>query len=240
MENQFETLPIQYLLIGDVSSNKIITEFSTNNNSHQIKKEINQIFVKICKTQHKKYNERNKIMSKDSIYYYTIEEPNIIFIILVEEEYSEDLVFELIDKIKKEEIVKMINEETQELNPKGRVELKNIIDLYQKKNYDDNENEKDNNNDDNNNKDYKDNVNIKVNEKIENNYNNNNSDKKDIIENIDDLQTKTDEFLLTNNKKKWDIRDIKNIKNYKIWKNYRTWLYLAGIILIILIIELLI
>jgi hypothetical protein len=27
----------------------------------------------------------------------------------------------------------MINEETQEFNPNGRVELKNIIDVYQKK-----------------------------------------------------------------------------------------------------------
>ena len=34
----------------------------------------------------------------------------------------------------------MINEETQELNPSGRVELKNIIDIYQKKNLDQNEN----------------------------------------------------------------------------------------------------
>ena len=127
-ENSFP--PIKYLLLGDVVTNKIITEYSSTGDSNQIKKEINQIFAKICKSQIKKYNERNKITSKDSIYYYIIENPNLIFIILVDEEYPEDLVFELIDKIKKDEITKMINEETQELNPSGRVELKNIIDIY--------------------------------------------------------------------------------------------------------------
>ena len=209
--------PIKYLLIGDVVTNKIITEYSSSSDSNRIKKEINQIFTKICKSQIKKYNERNKITSKDSIYYYIIENNNLIFIILVDEEYPEDLVFELIDKIKKGEITKMINEETQELNPSGRVELKNIIDIYQKKNSDENENDNEN----------------KI---IEVNSNNNieKGNQVNMTENIEDLQTKTDEFLLTDDKKKWSI------KNLQIWKNYRTWLYLALIVLIILIIEIII
>ena len=206
--NESSFPPIKYLLLGDVVTNKIITEYSSTGDSNQIKKEINQIFAKICKSQIKKYNERNKITSKDSIYYYIIENPNLIFIILVDEEYPEDLVFELIDKIKKGEITKMINEETQELNPSGRVELKNIIDIYQKKNLDQNENDNEN----------------KI---IEVNSNNNvKGNQINMTENIEDLQTKTDEFLLTDDKKKWSI------KNLQIWKNYRTWLYLALIILI--------
>ena len=215
--NESSFPPIKYLLLGDVVTNKIITEYSSTGDSNQIKKEINQIFAKICKSQIKKYNERNKITSKDSIYYYIIENPNLIFIILVDEEYPEDLVFELIDKIKKDEITKMINEETQELNPSGRVELKNIIDIYQKKNLDQNENDNEN----------------KI---IEVNSNNNNvkGNQINMTENIEDLQTKTDEFLLTDDKKKWSI------KNLQIWKNYRTWLYLALIVLIILIIEIII
>ena len=214
--NESSFPPIKYLLLGDVVTNKIITEYSSTGDSNQIKKEINQIFAKICKSQIKKYNERNKITSKDSIYYYIIENPNLIFIILVDEEYPEDLVFELIDKIKKGEITKMINEETQELNPSGRVELKNIIDIYQKKNLDQNENDNEN----------------KI---IEVNSNNNvKGNQINMTENIEDLQTKTDEFLLTDDKKKWSI------KNLQIWKNYRTWLYLALIILIILIIEIII
>ena len=214
--NESSFPPIKYLLLGDVVTNKIITEYSSTGDSNQIKKEINQIFAKICKSQIKKYNERNKITSKDSIYYYIIENPNLIFIILVDEEYPEDLVFELIDKIKKDEITKMINEETQELNPSGRVELKNIIDIYQKKNLDQNENDNEN----------------KI---IEVNSNNNvKGNQINMTENIEDLQTKTDEFLLTDDKKKWSL------KNLQIWKNYRTWLYLALIILIILIIEIII
>ena len=47
------------------------------------------------------------------------------------------------------------------------------------------------------------------------------------------MQTKTDEVLLTYNKKKW------NIKDSQIFKNYKTWLYLAIIVLIILSILLL-
>ena len=215
--NENSLPPIKYLLIGDVVTNKIITEYSSSGDANRIKKEINQIFAKICKSQIKKYNERNKITSKDSIYYYIIENNNLIFIILVDEEYPEDLVFELIDKIKKGEITKMINEETQELNPSGRVELKNIIDIYQKKNLDQNENDNEN----------------KI---IEVNSNNNNvkGNQINMTENIEDLQTKTDEFLLTDDKKKWSL------KNLQIWKNYRTWLYLALIILIILIIEIII
>ena len=134
--------PIQYLLIGDITNNKIITEFSSTINSAQIKKEITQIFTKIYKTNSKRYNERNKIPSKESKYYFTLVKPNFLFIILVEEEYSEELVFELIDKINEEKITSMINEETQELNPNGRVELKNIIEIYQKKGEEDNDTDK--------------------------------------------------------------------------------------------------
>ena len=64
------TTPIQYLLIGDISTNKIITEYSSTINSAQIKKEINQIFTKICKNQTKKFNERYKISSENTIYLY--------------------------------------------------------------------------------------------------------------------------------------------------------------------------
>ena len=206
--------PIKYLLIGNIDSNKIITEYSSTGEANKIKSEINQIFKRISKIQTKKFNERNKITSKDSIYYYTIEKPNLIFIILVDEEYPEDLVFELIDKIQKKEITKMINEEIQELNSKGRVELKNIIDIFQKKNLD-GQNEKDN-----------EDQNLSINH-IKNI--NEKEKEQNITENIEDLQTKTDEVLLTYNKKKW------NIKDSQIFKNYKTWLYLAIIVLIILI-----
>ena len=216
------TTPIQYLLIGDISTNKIITEFSSTINSSQIKKEINQIFSKICKNQSKKFNQRNKITSKDTIYYYTIIKPNFLFLILVEDEYPEELVFELIDKINEEKITSMINEETQELNPNGRVELKTIVDSYQKKNEEDNNIEliKE--------KDTKDKTdsNIKIQEKKIND----NEISSQNTEEIEDLQTKNDVLLMSGKKRKWSIRQL------KIWKDYRVWLYLAVFVLILLII----
>ena len=219
-ENNFSR--IKYLLIGNVDTKKIMTEYSSTSNANEIKKEINQIFAKECKTQLKKYNERNKITSKDSIYYYIIEKPNIIFIILVDEDYPEETVFELLEKIQKKQITKMLNEETNELNSEGRLELKNIIDIYQKKNGDEDGDKNDKVNEDKNIKENngKDNLNI---DKEKNNDIN-------LTLNIDDLQTKNDEFLLTDTKKKWSI------KNLQIWKNYRTYLYLALIVLIILIV----
>ena len=223
-ENNFS--PIKYLLIGDVDTNKIMTEYSSTSNSNEIKKEINQIFSKVCKTQLKKYNERNKITSNDSIYYYIIEKPNIIFIILVDEDYPEEIVFELLEQIQKKEITKMLNEETKELNSEGRVELKNIIDVYQKKNTDEDDSSNDKITED---KDLKGNNN-KNNLNIEKEKNNENN----LTLNIDDLQTKNDEFLLTDTKTKWSL------KNLDIWKNYRTWLVLALIVLIIIIIEIII
>ena len=223
-ENNFS--PIKYLLIGDVDTNKIMTEYSSTLNSNEIKKEINQIFSKVCKTQLKKYNERNKITSNDSIYYYIIEKPNIIFIILVDEDYPEETVFELLEKIQKKQITKMLNEETNELNSEGRVELKNIIDVYQKKNTDEDDSSNDKVTED---KDLKGNNN-KNNLNIEKEKNNENN----LTLNIDDLQTKNDEFLLTDTKTKWSL------KNLDIWKNYRTWLALALIVLIIIIIEIII
>ena len=223
-ENNFSR--IKYLLIGNVDTKKIMTEYSSTSNANEIKKEINQIFAKECKTQLKKYNERNKITSKDSIYYFIIEKPNLIFIILVDEDYPEETVFELLEKIQKKQITKILNEETNELNSEGRLELKNIIDIYQKKNGDEDGDKNDKVNEDKNIKENngKDNLNI---DKEKNNDIN-------LTLNIDDLQTKNDEFLLTDTKKKWSI------KNLQIWKNYRTYLYLALIVLIILIVEFLI
>ena len=121
--------PIKFLLIGDISTGKKITEFSTKINKK--KDEIDKIFTKICKTSAGKYEERNKITSKTENYYFITLKPGIVFLALVSNTYPERLVFELIDKINQEKIPTMINEETKELNAKGRQDLKIIIDSYQ-------------------------------------------------------------------------------------------------------------
>ena len=121
--------PIKFLLIGNISRGKKITEFSTKINKK--KDEIDKIFTKICKTSAGKYEERNKITSKTENYYFITLKPGIVFLALVSNTYPERLVFELIDKINQEKIPTMINEETKELNAKGRQDLKIIIDSYQ-------------------------------------------------------------------------------------------------------------
>ena len=123
--------PIKYLLIGDTSCNKIITEFSSGNTQPKTKKEINQIFNKLCKTQNKRIDERNKITSKNENYYFTFCHPTLLFLVLANNKYPERLIFELISKINEEKIPDMVNDETRELNPSGRQALKQLIEVYQ-------------------------------------------------------------------------------------------------------------
>ena len=100
--------PIKYLLIGDSSTNKIITEFSSENYQPN-KKQINQIFTKLCKTPNKNLNERNKIISKHENYYFTFCLPYLVYLVLVNNQYPERYVFELIQKINDEKIPTMVN-----------------------------------------------------------------------------------------------------------------------------------
>jgi len=123
--------PIKYLLIGDTSTSKIITEFSSGSSQPKTKKEINQIFNKLCRTQNKRIDERNKITSKNENYYFTFCNPDLLFLLLANNKYPERLVFELIKKINEDKIPSMVNDETRELNPSGRQALKQLIDLYQ-------------------------------------------------------------------------------------------------------------
>ena len=125
-------MPIQYLLLGESSTNKIITEFASGSSQPKIKKEINQIFNKLCNSPNKKLDERNKITSKNENYYFTFCKPDLIYIILANNQYPERYIFELIQKINDENIPNMVNNETRELNPKGIQALKQLIDTYQK------------------------------------------------------------------------------------------------------------
>ena len=124
-------MPIKYVLIGDSATVKIITEFSSGNVDPKKKKEINRIFNKLAKLPNKKYDERNKITSKEENYYFMNVKPNYLFIILVNNQYQERYAFELIAKIMEENIPTMINDETGELNPSGRQALKELVNKYQ-------------------------------------------------------------------------------------------------------------
>ena len=126
--------PIKYLLLGDISTNKIITEFSAANTQSKSKKEINQIFKKLIKYPNKKIDEHNKITSKSENYYFTFSNRSLLYIVLANNQYPEKYVFDLIKNINEEEIPSMINDETRELNPSGRQALKQLIDAYQNPN----------------------------------------------------------------------------------------------------------
>ncbi len=208
--------PIKYLLIGDSSTNKIITEFTSGNALPKTKKEINQIFNKLCKSPNKKLDERNKITSKDENYYFTFCKPDLIFIILADNNYPERHIFELIQKINEDNIPSMVNDETRELNPTGRQSLKQLIDVYQEP------------------------KNINKIAEIQSDVDSIKIDmKKNInkmVESVDDvntLQNKSEALRLESNEYKKNAVEIRKIT---WWQNFKLWIILGGIVLILLII----
>ena len=208
--------PIKYLLIGDSSTNKIITEFSSGNAQPKTKKEINQIFNKLCKTPNKKIDERNKITSKNENYYFTFCHPDLIYLILVNNEYPERYVFELIQKINDEKIPTMVNDETRELNPSGRQALKQLIDVYQ------------------------DPKNIS---KIADLQSDVNSIKVDMRKNINKMVESVDDVNQLQEKSaalKFESTEYKQnsveVRRLTWWQNFKMWIILGGIVLLLIII----
>ena len=208
--------PIKYLLIGDSSTNKIVTEFSSGNAQPKTKKEINQIFNKLCKTPNKKLDERNKITSKNENYYFTFSHPDLIYLVLVNNEYPERYVFELIQKINDEKIPTMVNDETRELNPSGRQALKQLIDVYQ------------------------DPKNISKIADLQSDVNSIKVDmRKNInkmVESVDDvnqLQEKSAALKLESTEYKQNSVEVRRLT---WWQNFKMWIILGGVVLLLLII----
>jgi hypothetical protein len=208
--------PIKYLLIGDSSTNKIVTEFSSGNAQPKTKKEINQIFNKLCKTPNKKLDERNKITSKNENYYFTFCHPDLIYLVLVNNEYPERYVFELIQKINDEKIPTMVNDETRELNPSGRQALKQLIDVYQ------------------------DPKNISKIADLQSDVNSIKVDmRKNInkmVESVDDvnqLQEKSAALKLESTEYKQNSVEVRRLT---WWQNFKMWIILGGVVLLLLII----
>ena len=208
--------PIKYLLIGDSSTNKIITEFSSGNAQPKTKKEINQIFNKLCKTPNKKLDERNKITSKNENYYFTFSHPDLIYLVLVNNEYPERYVFELIQKINEEKIPTMVNDETRELNPSGRQALKQLIDVYQ------------------------DPKNISKIADLQSDVNSIKVDmRKNInkmVESVDDvnqLQEKSAALKLESTEYKQNSVEVRRLT---WWQNFKMWIILGGVVLLLIII----
>ena len=208
--------PIKYLLIGDSSTGKIITEFSSGNAPSKTKKEINQIFNKLCKSQNKKIDERNKITSKNENYYFTFCNPDLIYILLANNQYPERHVFELIQKINDEKIPNSVNDETRELNPSGRQALKQLIDHYQ------------------------DPKNINKIAEIQKDVDSLKVDmKKNInkmvesVDNVNELQDKSEALKLETDDYKKNAIEVRRIT---WWQNFKLWIILVGLVLILILI----
>ena len=213
-------MPIKYVLIGDSATVKIITEFSSGNVDPKKKKEINRIFNKLAKLPNKKYDERNKITSKDENYYFMNVKPNYLFIILVNNQYPERYAFELISKIMEENIPTMINDETGELNPSGRQALKELVNKYQD---------------------------IKSINKIAEIQSGVDSLKVDMkknitkmvesVDNVNELQNKSEQLKLeTEDYKKTSVE----IRKLTWWQNCKLWVIIIGIVLLLVLIIVLI
>ena len=207
--------PIKYLLIGDSSTSKIITEFSSDNFQPN-KKQINQIFNKLCKTPNKNLNERNKIVSKHENYYFTFCLPYLVYLVLVNNEYPERYVFELIQKVNDEKIPTMINDDTKELNPSGRQELKKLISEFQ------------------------DPRNISKIADLQSDVNSVKADMRNninkMVENVDDvnqLQEKSEALRFESIEYKQNSYDI---RRFTFWQNFKLWIILGGVILLLVII----
>ena len=193
---------------------KIITEFTSGNPNPKTKKEINRIFNKLAKLPNKKYDERNKITSKEENYYFMNVKPNYLFIILVNSQYPERYAFELISKIMEENIPTMINDETGELNPSGRQALKELVNKYQD---------------------------IKSINKIAEIQSGVDSLKVDMkkninkmvesVENVNDLQNKSEQLKLESQDYKKNAVELRKIT---WWQNFKLWLIIIGVVLVLI------
>ena len=220
MSDMDDKMPIKYVLIGDSATVKIITEFSSGNVDPKKKKEINRIFNKLAKLPNKKYDERNKITSKEENYYFMNVKPNYLFIILVNNQYQERYAFELIAKIMEENIPTMINDETGELNPSGRQALKELVNKYQ------------------------DTKSINKIAEIQSGVDSLKVDmKKNItkmvesVDNVNELQNKSEQLKLeTEDYKKTSVE----IRKLTWWQNCKLWVIIIGIVLLLVLIIVLI
>ena len=215
MSDMDDKMPIKYVLIGDSMTMKIITEFSSGTVEGKTKKEINRIFNKLAKLPNKKYDERNKITSKEENYYFTNLKPNLLFIVLVNNQYPERYVFELINKIIEENIPTMVNDETKELNPSGRQALKELVNKYQD---------------------------IKSISKIAEIQQDVDSLKVDMKKNINKMVESVDDVNELQNKSeqlKLESQDYKKnsveLRKITWWQNCKLWVIIIGIVLLIVL-----
>ena len=180
------------------------------------KKNANQIFQRICKSKERRYEERNIISAKENKYYFTLFEPNIVFIVYANASYPEKLIFEMFDEVRNENVLSMINEETKELNPSGRQCLKQIIEKYQEKEKIDKMASIQKSVDD---------AKIEVKKNI-----------NKMVENGDDIEALEDQAKQLSIASEDYLNSAEESKNIAIWQNFKMWIIIFSVILFIFVI----
>ena len=205
---------IKYLIIGNLDTSKLVTEYITKSFGSAEKNNVNKIFQRICKKENRTFEERNKITSKENAYYFIIYQPNLVFIAYVDESYPERLVFAMFEEIKNDNILLMNNEEMKEFNSENRQKLKVIIEKYQDKDKMDKIGEIQNDVNE---------VKIVVKKDIDKMVQN--------IEDIEKLNQKANELKEATEQYKNTSEEVRKIA---CWKNWKLWVILIIIILVIL------
>ena len=204
---------IKNLIIGNIDTDQIITEYSLNSSSES-NKEIKKLFNKMLqKKQNLNVGGRNKINSNEQCYYYTVLSKHL-YLILVIENYPERIVYQLIDKIQEEKIPLMINEKTNQLNSNGKESLKKLIEEYQ------------------------DLTKVDKIKEIQSDINYIKSDLKEgitkMVESVEDtqkLEIKADN--LKQNAKVFNKKS-EDIKRKSFWMNCKFWVIIIGVFLILI------
>ena len=149
-------------------------------------------------------------------YYFLVSKPNLLFIVLANSHYPERFVFELIEKVIEEKIPTMLNDETQELNPNGRQQLKQLIDNYQNKTQTDTISSIQSDVDS-----------LKVDMK------NNINKMVESVDDVNNLKDKSDQLKLETVDYQKNSVEVRRIT---WWQNFKMWIILGGVILILIII----
>jgi len=120
---------IKLVLIGNIDTKQIITEFTAVKND-QMKNDSHLIFDKICNQEKSNYNNRNKIQLNQGYAYFITYPLNRLYFVVTESSYPERVVWDMIELIDKDNIF-LLTTEKGDLNANGKQTLKNIIEKYQ-------------------------------------------------------------------------------------------------------------
>lgn len=119
---------IRFLMLANVDNNVILYEHTVVKMGNT-EAEAKQIFSKI-RDGERNLEQRNKIQARHGCYYFIVTAPNTFYIALVDTAYPERFVYELIDKLNKDNVPIMVDNQGQ-LNSPGIQIVKTLVEKYQ-------------------------------------------------------------------------------------------------------------